>query len=128
MFGGKLTVTLRSLTTDEVNALAAWTSKKGTVDAVGIVSGKYRKFLATAHCAIVNGVDMAPLDEPLFEHLGKDGKTVEPPGWASRGAYFDAMGYGQFQAIMKCIEEFDALYAFMCSKAEDSNFWVPDTP
>lgn len=128
LFGGKITMTLRSLTTDEVNALAAWTAKKSTTDAAGIMSGKYRKFLAAAHCEMLNGVEMPPLDEPLFERVGSDGKTVDPPGWVSRGDYFDSMGYGQFQAIMKCIKEFDAKYAMLCSKAEDSNFWAPDTP
>lgn len=128
LFGGKLTITLRSLTTDEVNALASWTSRQSTKDAIGIVSGRYRKFLAAAHCAMVNGVEMQPLDEPLFERVESDGKTISPPGWISRGSYFDGMGYGQFQAIMKCIEDFDARYAMLCSKAEDANFWDPDTP
>ena len=35
LFGGRLKVTMRSLTSDEVNALAVWTAKQGTKDASG---------------------------------------------------------------------------------------------
>lgn len=128
LFGGKVRLTLRSLTSDEVNALAAWTAKVGTVDSAGLVSGRYRKYLLAAHVARLDGVEMPPLEEPLYETLGKDGKTVEKPGWIGRAAYWDGIGYGRFAAIMGCVGDFDALYAILCSKAEEANFWGPDTP
>lgn len=128
MFNGKMSLTLRSLTTDEVNALAAWTAAQGTRDSAGLVTGRYRKYLMAAHCARIDGVDMPPLEEPLFEHLGKDGKTVEPPSWVNRCDYFDGMSYGKFQTIMKCIVDFDERYSILCQKAEDESFWNPDTP
>ena len=128
LFGGKVKFTLRSLTSDEVNAIAAWTAKIGTKDSAGLVSGRYRKYLLSAHVAMMNGVEMPPLEEPLYERLESDGKTTAQPGWIKRCDYWDGMGFGQFQAIAKCVSEFDELYSVLCSKAEDSNFWNPDTP
>lgn len=127
LFGGRIKLTVRSLTTDEVNAIAAWTIKQGTEDPNGLSSGRYRKFLAAAQVAKFNGVEMPPLEEPLFEHLGKDGKTVEKPGWVGRFAYWDGMEYGLFNSVMKCLSDFDLLYSAMCRKAEDANFWNPGT-
>lgn len=128
LFGGRLKFTVRSLTSDEVNALATWTAKIGTSDSAGLVAGKYRKYLLAAHVSMLNGVEMPPLEEPLYEHVGSDGKTVEPPGWIKRCDYWDKFGFGQFQAILGCVGEFDARYSILCSKAEDQNFWLPDTP
>jgi len=128
MFGGKLTFTLRSLTIDEVNALAVWSVRQGTKDPAGLVAGKYRKHLLAAHLAMIDGVENPPLKEPLFERIGQDGKSVEEPGWLNQSAFSDSMSYGKFQAILNCIGKFDKLYSTLCSKAEDSNFWVPDTP
>ena len=128
LLGGKLKVTIRSLTSDEVNALAVWTAKQGTSDSVGMMAGKYRKYLLAAQVASLNGVEMPPLEEPLYEHLGSDGKTIEPPGWINRCEFFDNMGYAQFQMIQACIGDFDSVYSILCKKAEDSNFWGPDTP
>ena len=127
LFGGRIKVVLRSLTSDEVNALATWTAKKGTSDSAGMLAGRYRKYLMSAEVAMLDGVEMPPLDQPLFETVGKDG-SVSQPGWVDRCSYWDGMDIGKFNAIMKCISDFDILYSTLCSKAEDSNFWNPDTP
>lgn len=128
LFGGRLSVTVRSLTVEEVNALATWTARVGSDDAAGLVAGRYRKYLAAAQCAMVNGVEIPPLEEPLYARISRDGKTIDEPGWLARGKYFEEMGSGQFQAILNCIKDFDARYSYLCKKAEDSNFWIPDTP
>ena len=128
LFGGKMKATLRSLTYDEVNALATWTAKQGTKDSAGLMSGRYRKYLLAAYIEMLDGVEMAPLEEPLYENVGSDGKTVNPPAWVDRCKFFDGMGYGKFQALMSLVGEFDALYSTLCEKAEDANFWNPDTP
>ena len=128
LFGGRIKLTIRSLTSDEVNALATWSAKQGTNDPAGLVAGKYRKYLLAAQVSMLDGVEMPPLEEPLYEHLGSDGKTIEPPGWIGRCSFWDNMGFGQFQAILGCIGDFDMIYSTLCSKAEDSNFWSPDTP
>lgn len=128
LFGGRVTMTIRSLTSDELNALAAWTVKQGIIDPNGITTGRYRKFLAAAQVSRLNGVDMPPLEEPLFETLAADGKSTNPPGWTNRFAYWDSMSIGLFGAVMNCVRDFDILYTTLCKKAEDSNFWNPDTP
>lgn len=128
LFGGKMKATLRSLTSDEVNALATWTAKQGTKDSAGLMSGRYRKYLLAAYLERLDGVEMAPLEEPLYETVGSDGKTVNPPAWVDRCKFFDGMGYGKFQALMSLVGEFDSLYSTLCEKAEDANFWSPDTP
>lgn len=128
LFGGRMRLTCRSLTADEVNALAAWTSRIGTDDGAGLVAGRYRKYVLAAQVAMLDGVEMPPLEQPLFCRLGADGKTVEPPGWTKRCDYWDGVGYGTFTAALSCIAKFDALYAALCAKAEDENFWLPGTP
>lgn len=128
LFGGRVKLTLRSMTVDEVNALASWTAKQGTSDPAGLMSGRYRKYLAAAQIARYNGVDMPPLEQPLFETLGKDGKTVNQPGWIERSRYWDEISIGAFNAIMACMSDFDLRYATLCKEADNSNFWDPDTP
>lgn len=128
LFGGKLTFTLRSLTNDEVNALSAWMLKSGSNDSTGIVSGRYRKYLVAAQVEMFNGTQMPPLEEPLFETLDADGKTTVKPGWISRSTFWDDLPVGVFTAIMNSITDFDARYSMLCAKADDSNFWLPDTP
>ena len=128
LFGGKIKLTVRSLTADETNALAAWTVKSGAKDPAGLTSGRYRKYLAAAQVAIYNGTEMPALEEPLFETLESDGKTVKQPGWVERSAFWDGLGYGVFSAVIKCISDFDLIYSTLCKEAENENFWSPDTP
>lgn len=128
LFGGKVKLTLRSMTVDEVNALATWTAKQGTTDPAGLMAGRYRKYLAAAQIARYNGVDMPPLEQPLFETLESDGKTVKEPGWLKRSDYWDGISIGAFNAIMACMSDFDLRYATLCKEADNSNFWDPDTP
>lgn len=127
LFGGKFKLTLRSLTTDEVNAMSYWAASEGAADVTGIMTGRYRKHLATAQVERMNGVQMPALEEPLFVTIGTDGKKI-PPKWVSRSSYWDNVPSGLFDAIIRTIKEFDGLYSTLCGKAEDSNFWDPDTP
>lgn len=128
LFGGRLKFRLRSLTTDETNAMSSWIVKEGSSDSAGLMSGRYRKYLVAAQMEEFNGVMMPPLEEPLFETLGKDGKTVEKPGWINRCSYWDGLSVGVFNAIMGCISDFDMRYSILCQKANDESFWRPDTP
>lgn len=128
LFGGRVALTVRSLTSEEVQAIAAWIVRQGTSDPSGQISGRYRKYLAAAQISRYNGIDMPPLAMPLFPALETDGKTVKEPGWLGQCDFWDGIGSGIFQAIMVCLSDFDAIYATMCKKAEDANFWSPDTP
>ena len=128
LFGGAISFTVRSLTGEEVQALAAWTIKQSTSDPVGNMAGKYRKYLMAAQISMYNGTAMPPLEQPLFETLGSDGKTLTPPGWVDRCSFWDDKGSGVIKAIMDCLGDFDALYTTLCNKAEDESFWHPDTP
>ena len=128
LFGGKVDFTARSLTVDEVNALAAWMAKVGSNDPAGVIAGKYRKYLAAAQIGRYNGVDMPPLEDPLFETLGSDGKSTVQPGWVNRASFWDGMNSGVFDSVMRCLKDFDARYSILCDEAENANFWNPDTP
>lgn len=128
LFGGRISITMRSLTSEEVQALAAWTLKQGTEDPAGQIAGRHRKYLLAAQVAKYNGTEMPPLEDPLFSKLDKDGKTVVPPGWVDRCKFWDGLGSGIIQAVLQVLQEFDSKYATLCSKAEDENFWTPDTP
>lgn len=128
LFGGKLTVTIRSVTADEVNALASWAFKKAVDDPTWHMSGQGRKHLLAAQVAKFNGTVIPPLKEPLFPTLDGDGKTVKNPGWVESASFWTDKGAAVVDAIINCIADFDRRYSTLCKKAEDSNFWAPDTP
>lgn len=128
LFGGKMSLTLRSLTADEVNAMSCWIVKKGSNDSAGMLAGKYRKYLLAAQVEMLNGTKFPPLEDPLFETIAEDGKTAVKPGWENRCDYWDNISAGVFNVIMNCINDFDTRYAMLCQKADDVNFWNPDTP
>ena len=79
MFGGKLKFTLRSLTNEETSALAAWALKKAIEDPSWHLTSKGRKYLLASQVSKLNGTEIPPLAEPLFETVDKDGKTKNPP-------------------------------------------------
>ena len=128
LFGGKLRVTIRSVTADETNALAAWAFKKAVDDPTWHMSGRGRKYLLSAQVARFNGVDIPPLGQPLFSTLEGDGKTVKEPGWVESSSFWDDKSAAVVDAVMRCISDFDLRYSTLCKKAEDENFWAPDTP
>ncbi len=128
IFGGNVTFTLRSLTSEEVQALSEWIVKHGTSSPDFQITGKYRKYLMSAQIAMYNGTEMPPLEQPLFETLESDGKTIRQPGWTARASFWDNKPSGLVEAILSCMRDFDALYSTLCKKAEDPNFWNPDTP
>ena len=128
LFGGKIRLTVRSLTSEEVQALAAWILKQGTSEPEAQLAGRYRKYLLAAMVSKFNDVEMPPLEQPLFETLALDGKTVKKPGWLDRCAFWDEKSIGIVQALIGCLNDFDRVYSTLCSKASDENFWNPDTP
>jgi len=128
LFGGKLSITIRSLTAEETNAMAAWAFKQSVIDPTWHLSGRGRKHLLTAQVAKFNGIEIPPLAEPLFETLDKDGKTTHRPGWVDMASFWDDKGAAVVDAVIRCTADFDAKYKILCSKAEDENFWAPDTP
>lgn len=128
IFGGRIKFRLRSLTSDESQAIASWILKQGAEHPRDQLVGRYLKYVLSAQVAKYNGVEMPPLEQPLFETLGSDGKTVGDPGWIGRSAFWDEKGVGVIQAMRACLDKFDKLYSTLCSKAEDENFWNPDTP
>lgn len=127
-FGGKINLTVRSITAEESQALAAWAIKQGSANPSDQLSGRFRKYLLTAQVSMFNGVAMQPLEEPLFSTLQDDGKTVSEPGWVRRSSFWDKQPSAVVQAAIDCLSDFDRLYSTLCSKAEDENFWNPDTP
>ena len=128
LFGGKLTLTVRSITAEEANALAAYAFKRAIADPTWHMSGRGRKHLLAAQISKFNGTVMPPLREPLFETLEADGKTTKTPGWVESTSFWDGKGAAVIDAVMNCIADFDRKYSTLCKKAEDENFWAPDTP
>lgn len=128
LFGGKVSLKVRSLTAEESQAIASWVLRHGADNPGDQMAGRFLKHVLAAQISWYNGVAMPPMAEPLFETLDKDGKTVMPPGWLSQGDFWERQGTGLVQAVRGCLNSFDRLYAALCSKAEDENFWSPDTP
>lgn len=128
IFGGRISFTVRSLTSEEVQALAAWIIKAGSVDPAGQIAGRYRKYALAAQIAKYNDVTMPPLQAPLFPEMSTDGKTKKEPGWLDQSACWDNKPSGVLEAILSCLKDFNDIYATLCTKAEDANFWNPDTP
>ena len=127
LFGGKLNVTIRSITADEANALAAYAFKKSMSDPSWHLSGMGRRHILSAQVSMFNGTKIPPLAEPLFETLDKDGKVNEP-GWVASTSFWAGKDTAVVDAILRCISDFDIRYSTLCNKAEDENFWTPDTP
>lgn len=127
LFGGKINLTVRSITAEESQALAAWAIRQGAANPSDQLAGRYRKYLLTAQVSMFNGVAMPPLEEPLFATMESDGKTIKEPGWCARSAFWDKQSSGVVQATIECLSDFDRHYSTLCAKAEDENFWNPDT-
>lgn len=128
LFGGKISLKVRSLTADESQAIASWVLRHGADNPGDQIAGRFLKHVLAAQISFYNGVAMPPMAEPLYETLDKDGKTVTPVGWLNQGDFWDKQPSGVVQAVRGCLNSFDRLYAALCSKAEDENFWNPDTP
>lgn len=128
MFGGKVSVTIRSITAEEANALAAWAFRKSVSDPTWPLSGRGRRNILNAQVSKFNGVAIAPMKQPLFGTPSADGKTVSDPAWVESSAFWDDKSTAVIDAVMRCIADFDKKYATLCEKAEDENFWAPDTP
>ena len=127
-FGGKVSVTVRSLTSEEGQALASWAIREGSKNPSDQLAGRYRKYLIAAQVSKFNGMEMPPLEEPLFATLDSDGVTEKQPAWIDRCLFWDKQQSGIIQYLIECLKDFDLLYSTLCSKAEDENFWNPDTP
>jgi hypothetical protein len=128
LFGDRLSITVRSLTQDELAALSAWAFKQAVADTTWHLSGQGRKYAMAAQVAMFNGIELSPLESPLFATVDSDGKTVLPPAWVERSNFWDDKSAGVVDQVMKCIDDFDSRYSILCSKANDENFWKPDTP
>lgn len=128
LFGGRIKIKIRSLTMDETNALAAWAFKQAVKDTTWHISGRGRRYVLAAQVAMYNGTELPPLEAPLYETLDKDGKTTIDPGWVSRDSFWEDKDSGVIDAVIRCLSDFDMRYHILASKAEDENFWNPDTP
>lgn len=127
LFGGKIKVSVRSMTFEETRALSEWCIANAPKDIGGQISGKFRRYLLLAQVDEMNGVKFEPLAKPLFATVGKDGK-MEDPGWIGAASYWDDKPTVVVSAIARCVADFNRKYEFMTLKAEDVNFWNPDTP
>ena len=92
------------------------------------LSGRGRRNILNAQVSKFNGVAIAPMKQPLFGTPSADGKTVSDPAWVESSAFWDDKSTAVIDAVMRCIADFDKKYATLCEKAEDENFWAPDTP
>lgn len=128
LFGGKAKIVVRSMTFEETRALSEWCVRNAPKDIGGQISGKFRRFMLCAQIEMYNGTKMSNLAEPLFETLDKDGKTVTEPGWLKQADFWDGMPTAVISALSKCVADFNRKYDYLISKAEDANFWNPDTP
>lgn len=128
LFGGKVSIVVRSMTFEETRALSEWCVRNAPKDIGGQISGKFRRFMLCAQIEMYNGTKMNNLAEPLFETLDKDGKTKIDPGWIGQADFWDGMPTAVISAISKCVADFNRKYDYLVSKAEDANFWNPDTP
>ena len=126
LFGGNVTVVLRTLTNEEMSAIMYWTLKEGQREPLAQVSGKQRKFILEAMVAQYNGTHIPPLQEPLFETLDDRG-NVKAPGWIDKCDFWDGLAASVISSIMNCASDFEKRYATLCNKANDENFWKPDT-
>lgn len=124
LFGGKLSVVIRSRTLAETDAIEAYLRRQvmtGSVNTTPDYSNLTRKVLLAAQVQELNGVVYEELKAPLT-YVEKD-SGLEPPGWEGQVRMWEKQSGAVAVALIRCITEFEARYWFMVDNANDTNFW-----
>ena len=128
LFGGRVTVTVRSRTAAETHALYAYIrhflSKEGN-DRVSAVEGDMAYVPLVAQIEELNGTRYPEMKQPLMYEVS-DGKEV-PPGWYEDFRAWKAKPEGLTSALISCVQLFEYKYWMMTKEAANKNFWNSDT-
>jgi len=128
LFGGKVTVKIRSRTADETYALYAYirhTLAKDGPDSLGAVEGDMAYVPLVAQVAEINGTVFPEMKTPLT-YTESDGKEIEP-GWYGAFKAWKAKPEGLTSALISCVQLFEYKYWTMTREAANKNFWNSDT-
>ena len=128
LFGGRVTVTLRSRTAAETHAMYAYIrhvlSKNGPEN-MSAVEGDMAYVPLVAQVAELNGTAFPEMKEPLM-FTESDGKEVAP-GWYGDFKAWKAKPEGLTSALISCVQLFEYKYWTMTREAANKNFWSSDT-
>lgn len=128
LFGGNVSVTIRSRTADETHALYAYirhTLAKDGPDSLTVVEGDMAYVPLVAQVAELNGTAFPEMKAPLM-YTESDGKEIEP-GWYGDFKAWKAKPEGLTSALISCVQLFEYKYWTMTREAADKNFWNSDT-
>jgi len=124
--GGKCTITVRSRTLRETDAIIKQLqreSREGKFHAQLDQSMRLRALILAFQVAELNGTEYAIPEEPLIEIVSDSGTTK--PAWIGRADDW----YGQSDAmntiVWGCIQEFEDKYWMMTENAANADFWQP---
>lgn len=129
LFGGKVSVTVRSRTAAETHALYSYIrytlSDKAGENVYSRIEGDMAYVPLVAQIAEINGKSFPEMKGPLtFEE--SDGKVVEP-GWYGDFKAWKAKPEGLTSALISCVQLFEYKYWTMTKEAANKNFWSSDT-
>ena len=129
IFGGKISVTVRSRTADETHALYAYirhtlAAKEGE-NSLSAVEGDMAYVPLVAQIAELNGVSYPEMKTPLT-YEESDG-VIKEPGWYQDFKTWKSKPEGLTSALISCVQLFEYKYWTMTKEAGNKNFWKTDT-
>lgn len=128
LFGGQVSVVIRSRTAAETHALYAYIRHMlagGGEDGLGVVEGDIAYVPLVAQVAELNGTAFPEMKSPLT--FTESGDNEVPPGWYEDFKAWKAKPEGLTSALISCVQLFEYKYWTMTREAANKNFWNSDT-
>ena len=128
LFGGKITVKIRSRVAAETHAMYSYirhSLANGGAGNINAVEGDMAYVPLVAQIEELNGKKFPEMKEPLT-FVESEGKET-PPGWFEDFKAWKSKPEGLTSALISCIQLFEYKYWMMTKEATNKNFWNSDT-
>lgn len=127
LFGGRISLTVRSRTSAETHALYAYLRYRlaHRDEHLDVVEGDVAYMPLVSQVEELNGVKFHEMKAPLT-YEERDGVDIEP-GWLEDFKTWKQRPEGLTSAIISCIQLFEYKYWIMVKEANNKNFWNTDT-
>lgn len=124
--GGAISLTLRSRSVEETNAVVAAFAKEaqaGNLSVSAIQTNALRSMLMVFQVSELNGTAYASPAQPIVKTVSDDGVTE--PAWYARVEEWNAVSDALHGVIWQCLTDFEDRYWTMVENAARSDFWQP---
>lgn len=127
IFGGKVSLTIRSRTTAETNALYSYIRHQlaKSQDTAVVIEGDLTYIPLVAQVEELNGTSFPEMKAPLTFESSAGVETT--PGWLPDFVAWKNKPEGLTSAIISCVQLFEYKYWLMVKEANNKNFWNTDT-